>query len=446
MASGVNRRQFVRSAGVAGVVALAGCDGQQSDGGGDGTSGETDSDTETGGSAGDTETDVTEITIWELFGGGDGEAFEQILDDFNEQHPDVEANIQSTEWDNYYGKLFTSMTGGNPPDLAIVHATQLIKFAPALTDLSEYISSETKNAYIDSLWSKTEIDGKRASLPMDSVATALYYNKDLFEEAGLDPESPPENWEEFKHAADAISSETDAAGFIPQPYAGASMLRSWFSWIRQKGGKLLNDDRSAAAFNTEAGLETMRTWDNMTDEWGWDKPDASGDRGTQLFRNGEAGMIWNGTWYVNAIKDGDYDWGMTKPFVADDLQNEVSFTDTHTLGVPKDIDEEKKQAAVTAAKWITQNSTEWGKTAGHLPASKKVVEGDALQNSQWWDVTLKTFSEMANDDQLVYLPRTKNQSEYKRAISKEIQQVYSQQKDPEQALDDAEQAVNRVLD
>lgn len=448
----VNRRRFVEAAGGAGLLGLTGClgDGGSGDGGdggsgSDGGSGDGSSDGGSTGSGGD---DVIEVTTWELFSGGDGEAFASLLEKFNSQHPGIELKLSGTSWNNYYSKLFASMTGGNPPDMGIIHTTRLLKFAPALRDLSSHLSSGTTDAYVDSIWNSCQVDGKRVALPLDTHPCGLYYNKDLFEEAGLDPSSPPTNWEEFKAAADAISSETDAHGFIPQPYQGPSMLRPWFMFLKQKGGNLLNEDNTQAAFNTDAGLEIMETWQNMTGDWGWDQADTSAERGTKAFRQGDAGMIYQGTWYVNAIKDAEYEWDMAKPTnLAPGANTRATWTNSHSFAVPsnKEMSDEKLEATVTAMEWITQNSTDWGKIAGHLPAASDVLNSSAMKESQWWDKTLSKFFEMANDGQIKYLPRTEKQSEFKRPIFKNIQQVYSQQKEPQAALDDAESQVNSTL-
>lgn len=443
-----NRRQFIRGVGAAGVIGLAGCagdDGNNNDGNGSGDGGnDGDSDSgATGNSGGD---EVVELDYWTLFGGGDGKAMKQMVETFNEEHDNIQINRERIEWSQYYGKLFTALTGGTPPDICIVHTTRMLKYNDAVIDLNPYLSDGVSDAYIQSIWDKTEVEGKRSGLPLDVHPTGFYYNKDIFSEAGLDPESPPGNWEEFKAACDAIS-DAGYVAFNPQPYAGPSHLRTWFQWHRQRGGQLLNEDRTAAAFDTDAGIELAETWAKMTGEWGWDDPDASGDRGTQLFRTGEAGMINQGTWYIGALEDVEYEWGMFKPFTAPGKQQGAAWTNSHTLAVPRKSDrsDAKTQAAVTAIEWLTQKTKDWVEIAGHLPASVAVNEDPALRETDRWDKTIGTFFEMARDDQLAYLPRHQKIEEYKRPIFKNLQQVYSQQKDPEQAIRDAAEEVNSVL-
>lgn len=428
-----SRRHFIRGAGTTGVLGLAGC---ISGGNGDGNGG--------GNNGGDSGT-VT-LDYWTLFGGGDGQAMKQMVDTFNKEHDNIQIKRQRIEWDQYYGKLFTALTGGTPPDICVVHTTRMLKYNDAVADLSPHLSDGTSDAYIQSIWDQTEVKGKRGGLPLDVHPTAFYYNRNIFEEAGLDPDSPPENWEEFKSACDAIA-DAGYTAFNPQPYAGPSHLRSWFQFHRQRGGQLLNDDQTEAAFNTDKGTELMEIWGKMTSDWGWDKPDASGDRGTQLFRNGEAGMINQGTWFIGALEEVDFEWDMFKPFMAPDAQQGAAWTNSHTLAVPlkENRSDEETQAAVEAIEWLTQNSKTWVEVAGHLPASSEVNEDESLRESERWDKTIGTFFEMAEEDQLVYLPRHEKIEEYKRAIFKNIQQVWSQQKDPEQAIQDAADEVNSIL-
>ena len=426
-----NRRNFIRGVGAAGIVGLAGCTG----GGGGG-----------GGTAGSSSGDTIQLDFWTLFGGGDGKAMKQMVNTFNEEHDNIEIKRQRIEWSQYYGKLFTALSGGTPPDICVIHTTRMLKYNDAMVDLSPHLSDGTSDAYIQSIWDKTEVDGKRSALPLDVHPTAFYYNKNIFQEAGLDPESPPKNWEEFKSASNAIA-DADYSAFNPQPYGGPSHLRSWFQWHRQRGGKLLNDDKTKAAFDSDKGIELAKTWAKMTGDWNWDQPDASGDRGTQIFRNGKCGIINQGTWFVGALEDVDFEWGMARPFTAPSKQTEAAWTNSHTLGIPmkKGRSDENTKAAVTAIEWLTKNSKTWVEVAGHLPAASKVNKNEEVRQTDIWNKTIKTFYDMAQNDQLAYLPRHKKIQEYKRPIFKNLQQIYSQQKEPEQAINDAAKEVNSVL-
>ena len=175
----------MKVAGAAGIAGLAGCSGGGS----------------SGGSSGGT------VTFWTLFSGGDGEAMKSLVDQFNEEHDDIQIERERQPFDQYYDKLFTSMTGGDAPDLAVFHTTEIQRFTDALTPLGGLLSDGSADAYVDSILQETEFDGDRLALPLDTHPNGLYYNKDIFEEAGLDPESPPTSFAELQEAANHADSK-----------------------------------------------------------------------------------------------------------------------------------------------------------------------------------------------------------------------------------------------
>lgn len=443
----IDRRRFVKALSGAGTVGLAGCMGG---GNSDGSSNQDDTTTDGGNGGGGNDGGgggETTIKYWTLFGGGDGEAMKAMVEEFNNQHDGIHIKRQRLPWDEYYNKLYTALTGGNPPDLGVVHATRLAKYKDVLVPLGDHLDSGASDKYITSVWEKTSLDGTQLALPLDTHPVGLYYNKDLFKSAGLDPESPPTNFEELKQAANTITEKTDKQAFNPGPYAEGSFLRTYLGLLRQRGGQILTDDKSKAAFDGEDGIEIAKLYSQMTGEWGWDKADSSVDRGTKAFRAGDLAMTVNGTWYYGALQDVDFEWGMTKPYVAPGGEQGSTWANSHTLAIPRNPNrsQEKTQAAVTAAKWLTQKSKTWGTQAGHLPANKKVLESDEIRNAPVWDKTLSTFYEIAQNDELAYMPRTETITEYKEPIWKALAQIYSQQVEPEQGIKNAAKQVNNIL-
>ena len=422
-ATPTSRRRVIKVAGATGIAGLAGC--------------ASDSGTSTGGSGG-----TTTLQYWTLFAGGDGEAMKGLVDQFNEEHDDIQIQRQRQPFDEYYDKLFTSMTGGDAPDLAVFHTPEIQRFSDALLPLGGMVSDGTSDAYVDSIWEETEFDGDRLALPLDTHPNGLYYNKDIFRDAGLDPESPPTTFEELQTAANTITAETDKQAFNPDPYL-RFFVRQFIAWQNGRGGDFLNADNTEAAFGGADGIALAEFYHNIANEWNWDQADATDDRGTKAFRSGDLAMTINGTWYFGALQQQEFDWGMAKPFVAPGQSEPQTWANSHTLGVPNSSD--KQAAAVEAAEWITQNSLLWGTDAGHLPAAEGVLDSSDLQSATVWEKTLSTFSEMAQDGQLSYMPSTANNENYKRPVNQAIAQIYSGQLSPEEGITQAAADVTNNL-
>ena len=431
----VHRRRFIQSAGVAGVIGLAGCMGMGGGGGGDGGS--------TGGGGGGGQ---MKLDYWTLFGGGDGEVMKAIIDKFNEEQPlgdNITINRQRTPWDEHYNRLFTSMTGGDPPDMAISHASYLRRFQETLVDISDNISSTD---YVSSIFDACKIDGGTYAVPMDSHPVGLYYNKDILNEAGV--ETPIENYSQFEKACNAILEKTDALPFSPDPYwGGGGGFRQWFMGLHQYGGKMFNDDFSEVIFADNGGEKSLEFLASVSGERGWDKPDISEDRVAQSFRNGSVAMTVNGTWYVNVMREQSFEWGFDKPRVFPEAKQLRSTADSHTIIVPKqsNASEERIQATVDAAEWITQENPSWGAEAGHLPAYQPILNSEALQNADIWNKTLKSFMEMAKENQLAYWPQLPNSDLYAGSNWTWVTDAYSQNTPVDQAIQQGVKTWNSSL-
>ena len=433
--SSASRRRFMKAAGAAGIVGLAGCTG--GGGGGDGGGGGNG-----GGSTGSSGSGTTTIQFWTLFAGGDGEAMKAMVDQFNSEHDSIQVERQRQPFAEYYDKLFTAMTGGNAPDLAVFHTTELQRFVQAMQPLGDLLSSGAGDQYVSSIWGQTQYDGSRVALPLDTHPNGLYYNKDIFEEAGLDPESPPTSFSELQEAATTIASETDKLAFSPDPY-NLYQVRQFIAWLRGRGGTFLNDDKTSAEFGDSHGTALGEFYGNITGEWNWDEADATENRGTKAFRSGDLAMTINGTWYFGVLQQQDFEWGMTKPFVGPGQETDLTWANSHTLGVPAGTD--KAQAATEVAEWLTQNSLTWGTDAGHLPAASGVLESDELQSATVWDMTLSTYNEMAQNGALAYMPSTENNQDYQRPVNKALQQIYSDQATAADAIPSAAEQVTNNL-
>jgi multiple sugar transport system substrate-binding protein len=443
--SSATRRRFIKASGTAGVIGLSGClgGGGGGDGGSDGgDGGDGGSDGDDGGSTGGSGSGTTTLQFWTLFSGGDGKAMKSIVDRFNAEHDSIQIERQRQPFAEYYDKLFTSMSGGSPPDLAVFHTTEIQRFTDAMQPLDDMVSSGTPDAYVSSIWDETEFGGSHLALPLDTHPNGLYYNKDIFESAGLDPESPPTNFEELKQAADTITAETDKLAFSPEPYNGF-YVRQFIAWLDGRGGEFLNDDRTEAMFGGDDGTALGEFYGDITNEWGWDKADATENRGTKAFRSGDMAMTINGTWYFGVLQEQDFEWDMAKPFVAPGQSTNTTWANSHTLGIPSASS--KQEAAVEAGEWITQNSLAWGTDAGHLPAATAVQESDDLRSATVWDKTLSTYSEMAAAGELTYMPSVPNTQNYKRPVNNALSQIYSGQKEAAPAIEEAASTVTSNL-
>ena len=142
------------------------------------------------------------------------------------------------------------------------------------------------------------------AIPMEATTIALLYNKDLFKQVGLDPNHPPENWNELKEFSKRLTYDVNGDGkmnhygfYVPAlPASGPLsiwMLLQWEPFLWQAGGTILNKKQTKAAFNTNAGIQALTLWKELYDEMNFDSFSMTHD---MSFMSQTCAMIMDGPW------------------------------------------------------------------------------------------------------------------------------------------------------
>jgi multiple sugar transport system substrate-binding protein len=190
---------------------------------------------------------------------------DSIIAGFQEEFPDITVNNVPQTWDRRDEIVTTALAGGDPPEIIMASRQEIVKFADsgAIAPITAFVEAEgiDPEAYypseISSMWWKDQL----YALPMPTAGgeTGLYfYNTTLFEEAGLDPESPPETWDELDAAAEKLTKRS-SDGAIEQ--MGASLPVTHLAFLAQlytNNGSLYSEDMKTATFNSAEGIETLQ--------------------------------------------------------------------------------------------------------------------------------------------------------------------------------------------
>ena len=166
-----------------------------------------------------------------------------VIKDFEAQNPDIQVNLYIFTWDEGRQKIADMVAQGKPPTLARVATRWIPEYVASglLEPVDGYMSPEFRSQFIPLLINEgSQYEGRTFGLPITVSSRALYYNKDLFKQAGLT--SPPENWAELKNAAQAINAlGSDKYGFgIQGKEAETSTYFYYFLW--GNGGDILTQD------------------------------------------------------------------------------------------------------------------------------------------------------------------------------------------------------------
>ncbi len=366
----LTRRGFLTtSLGVAATVGLTACGSGSAGvpGGNQAPAGE-------GGAAGYDGPAVT-LTFWNGFTGGDGPIMKQLVEQFSTEHENIKVTMNTLQWQDYYAKLPSAVTAGKGPDIAIMHVDSVATNAARrviqpLDDVASALKL-TEADFATVPWQAGIYQDKRYAIPLDVHPLAFFYNKTVMEKAGLDPEKPPTNAEEYGQTLDTMKSKGLQGDWAtPFPFTGSMTVQSLL-W--QYGGELFSPDASTATWADEPGVKAM-TWFTDLVKNGHSPAKIAQDADIIALQNGKNAFNWNGIWTINTLgEQKNLEWGVAAlPNIGG---KPAAWAGSHQFVLPtqKSADENKAIASRVFVNWISQQSLEWAK-AGQVPARNSVRE------------------------------------------------------------------------
>lgn len=176
-------------------------------------------------------------------------AMQEIATAFEADHPGVKVEIQLTPWDDYWTKMQTAMTGGSGPDVMWMHAAQIGLYASQnqLAPLSGDGIDTSK--YPEALVNTYTYDGKLYGVPKDYDTVALWYNKKLFADAGVQPPTTDWTWADMQAAAKKLTTG-DVKGFA----SSAARQQNVYPAIFSAGGDVVSPDGTKSGYGSPEAL------------------------------------------------------------------------------------------------------------------------------------------------------------------------------------------------
>lgn len=271
-----------------------------------------DSGTADGAKAGDTAAEPITIQFWNSWTGADGELLTELVDEFNETNDSgitIEMDIMPSN--DMSQKLATSVGAGTAAPLLLYNTA--IKFS---------YGKEGELMNIDGIFERTnlkkedfdaevlklgEFDGTDYFIPMQASTYYFFWNKDLFEEAGLDPETPPATWDEYEEIAVKL---TDPDRNI---YGSSTQYNSSYiqmCGLRNYGGEMITSNGDGTfTYNLADNEGYAKYLGIMAGLIGNGQGTMEGG-GDDLFRAGQAGMLVSGPWLLTGVKESGINYGI----------------------------------------------------------------------------------------------------------------------------------------
>ena len=229
------------------------------------------------------------------------DATRELIAKFEEENPNIKVETVGVPSNEIVTRLQADMAAGQQPDVAQLVFRDLIYIASDLgaIALEDLAGPEAYAALTDGMIPRGldlgKVEGKTYGLAYTFSTPILYYNADLFREAGLDPDNPPKTWADVKAAGEAIVEKTDAEGFFPGAYGPADGTFVYQAILMSNGGKVR--DGNTLTFANPEGIEAMQMLRGMVDSGAHARLDPSNP--SEAMAAGQLGMFL----YTSAVQN-----------------------------------------------------------------------------------------------------------------------------------------------
>lgn len=387
-------------------------------------------------------------------GGAAADTIEQLTAEYAAANPAVNITaIYAGSYQDAGQKALTAARGGNPPQLSVLLSTQMFTLIDedVIVPFDDFLSEEEKSDWIGgfypSFMENSQTGGKTYGIPFQRSTPVLYWNKEAFAAAGLNPEVAPANWDEMVEMGKALTLK-DSAGNVTQwgvriPSAG---FPYWlFQGLSTPAGAILaNAEGNKVNFNDPKVVEALEYLVALSAEHGIMQP-GSIDWGPtpKAFFEGETAMMWTTTGNLTNVRNNaPFDFGVA---MLPAKERRGAPTGGGNFYLFKDSTDEQKDAAVDFVQWITapEQAAAWSIATGYI----------APRPDTWETQTMKGYAAdfppaLVARDQLEYAVAelsTYENGKVTQALNDALLAAISGEKSAKEALDEAQAKAERIL-
>lgn len=379
------------------------------------------------------------LSIWSEH--GEGQMDYELVREFDEKNPDITVEYRQIAFDDIVADTLRAFATGNTPDIIAIDNPDHAAFSSrgAFLDLTPYIEKSDivdPDTFFDGPRSSLTWDGGIYGVPRASNTIALYYNRDMFKAAGLDPDNPPKTWDELYEAAKTLNDpDNNVYGLAFSAKASEEGTFQFLPWVQMTGGDF-------DTINVPGAVKALEFWDKLLKE-GLASPDTL-TRGqwdsTGTFNAGNAAMAISGPWEIRRMsKDAAFDWDVALLPVPEEGAPRASALGDFNFAVFANT--EHPDEAFALLEYITaQADRQWAEFS-RMPARSDVAIKET--GNPRVDRAVKVFQE-----QLSYARVRGPHPEWpriSRAIHGAVQQALTGGKSAQEALDDAHKQISALL-
>lgn len=319
---------------------------------------------------------------------------DKFAEDFMAANPDIKIKaVYTGSYDDTSVKTQTAIQGKNPPDMAVLVATEIFTLVnmDAIIPLDDLIAKDGGSQYINdflpAFMDDTMYGGKIWSIPFQRSTPVLFYNKDAFKAVGLDPEQPPKNWDELAKYAQKLTVKDNSGNVtqwgveIPNNAGSAQWLFGGFCLQNSKNGEnMMTDDGKKVMFNTPENVEALTFWVDLAQKYkampegivNWSTTPSD-------FIAGKTAMMYHTTGnLVNVKTNAKFDFGVS--FLPGNKRYGAS-TGGGNIYIFKDISPERQEAAYKFIRFLTEpeRAAQWSVDTGYVAPRKSSHETEIMK-------------------------------------------------------------------
>nr|WP_210335994.1 ABC transporter substrate-binding protein [Ensifer sp. ENS09] len=309
---------------------------------------------------------------------------EKYIKQWEEKNPGWKVTPEVVGWAQCQDKATTLAAAGTPVAMAYVGSRTLKEFAQNDLIVPVPMTDDEKKTYYPNIVDTVTFDGNQWGVPVAFSTKALYWNKDLFKQAGLDPEKPPKTWAEEIEFAKTIKEKTGVAGYGLPAKTFDNTMHQFMHWVYTNNGKVIDGDK--IVIDSPQVLAALQAYKDITPFSVEGATAYEQNEIRAIFLDGKVGMIQAGSGAATRLKETKVNWGVAPLPLGPEAKGEGTLLITDSLAVFKGSGVEEK--AIEFAKFITspgpQGEYELQGGAGLTPLRPSPMVDEFVKKDPYW--------------------------------------------------------------
>jgi len=386
-------------------------------------------------------------------GGALTDVVDGLVADFQKENPDVKVNaIYAGNYNDARVKALAALQSGQPAQTSVMFSIDIFELIEqgSIVAFDDVVKTEEDKAWLEgfypALMENGKFQGKTWGIPFQRSTIVMYYNKDAFRAAGLDPESPPATWDELVSVGKKL---TKKSGNSVDQWGAMIPSTGYPYWMfgalaMQNGQVLMNGDGNLTYFDAPATVEALEFWKDLGEKHGV-MPTGTIEWGTlrQNFLEGKTAIMWHSTGNLTVVKEkATFDFGVA---MLPANKRRGTPTGGGNFYLFEKTSPEERAAVLRLIRFLTQASrtAEWSIKTGYLG-----TRPDAYATPELTQYVKEFPPAAVARDQLEFATAelsTYQTGRVRKLLDDAIQSVLTGSKSPAQALGDAQKNADRLL-